>query len=35
VAADPAGRLLRTNGVPDGDGAAWSFPDDRLSAEDG
>ncbi len=28
------GRLLRTNGVPDGDGAAWSFPDDRLSAED-
>ena len=28
------GRLLRTNGVPDGDGAAWSFSDDRLSAED-
>lgn len=28
------GRLMRTNGVPDGDGAAWSFPDDRLAAED-
>lgn len=28
------GRLLRTNGVPDGEGAAWSFPDDRLTAED-
>ncbi len=28
------GRLLRTNGVPDGDGAVWSFPEDRLSAED-
>jgi hypothetical protein len=28
------GRLLRTNGVPDGDGAVWSFPDDRLAAED-
>lgn len=28
------GRLLRTNGVPDDDGAAWSFPDDRLAADD-
>ncbi len=28
------GRLLRTNGVPEEGGAAWSFPDDRLTAED-
>lgn len=29
------GRLLRTNGVPDGEGAAaWGFPDERLAAED-
>ncbi|MCU0253401.1 MAG: hypothetical protein MUE47_02570 [Acidobacteria bacterium] len=29
------GRLLGTNGVPDGEGAAaWSFPDERLAAGD-
>lgn len=29
------GRLLRTNGVPDGENAAaWSLPDERLAAED-